>query len=180
MTDRFQAVVYGTVLAAGIGWVLHVGKDVFVPIVFSVLVVYVIVGFTGLIFRLPLVGRLLPRGLGYALSALVIVLALAATGSLIAARIGGVIALAPQYAASLLNTIADVSARLGVEVTPTWTTESRRSGLASSLSAACAPRFPSSARWRSRDCRSESRATSLPAKNPLAAMSSATRIRRRP
>jgi predicted PurR-regulated permease PerM len=122
MTERFQAVVYGTVLAAGIGWVLHVGKDVFVPIVFSVLVVYVIVGFTGLVFRLPLVGGLLPRGLGYALSALVIVLALAAIGSLIAARIGGVIALAPQYAGSLLNTIADVSARLGVEVTPTWAT----------------------------------------------------------
>ena len=122
MTERFRAVVYGIVLASAIGWVLHIGKDVFVPIVFSVLVVYVIVGFTGLIFRLPVVGRLLPRAIGHALSALVIALALAAIASLLAARIGGVIALAPQYAASLLNTITEVSTRLGIEATPTWAT----------------------------------------------------------
>ena len=31
------------VLALILGWVLHVGKDVFIPIVFGILVVYVIV-----------------------------------------------------------------------------------------------------------------------------------------
>ena len=44
MSERFQATVYGLVLSLGIGWTLYIGKSVIVPIVFSVLVVYVIVG----------------------------------------------------------------------------------------------------------------------------------------
>jgi hypothetical protein len=44
MSERFQATVYGLVLALGIGWTLYIGKSVIAPIVFSVLVVYVIVG----------------------------------------------------------------------------------------------------------------------------------------
>ena len=32
-----------------IGWVLYIGKDVFVPVVFSILVFYVIVGLTRLL-----------------------------------------------------------------------------------------------------------------------------------
>ena len=44
-----------------IGWVLYIGQDVFVPIVFSVLVFYVIVGLTRLLRRIPLLGRRLPR-----------------------------------------------------------------------------------------------------------------------
>ena len=44
MNARFQATVYGTFFALAMGWVLYIGKGVFVPIVFSILVVYVIVG----------------------------------------------------------------------------------------------------------------------------------------
>ena len=59
-----------------IGWVLYIGKDVFVPIVFSMLVFYVIVGLTRLQRKLPLVGRFLPLPLRYTLSIVVIGLGL--------------------------------------------------------------------------------------------------------
>jgi AI-2 transport protein TqsA len=121
MNDRFQSAVSGVLLALAVGWVLHVGKGIFVPIVFSVLAVYVIVGLTRLLFRLPLLGRILPQRLGYTLSALVIALALAAIAWLVASTLGKVVALAPQYATALLNAIQDVAARLGVESAPTWT-----------------------------------------------------------
>lgn len=122
MNERFQATVYGTVFALAIGWVLYIGKSVFVPIVFSVLVVYVIVGLTRSLFRLPALRRFLPLRIGYTLSALAIVLALAAIAWLVAGSVGNVVALAPRYETSLLNAIQEVAARLGVESAPTWTT----------------------------------------------------------
>ena len=122
MNERFRTAVYGTVFALCIGWVLYVGKGIFVPIVFSVLVVYVIVGLARFLFRFPVVGRHLPRSLAYVLSALAIAWGLAAIASLVANSLGNITALAPQYAASLLNTIQEVAARLGIESTPTWET----------------------------------------------------------
>jgi len=122
MSERLQATVYGMVLALGIGWVLYIGRSVIVPIVFSVLVVYVIVGMTRVLFRLPLVGHFVPLRIGYTLSALVIALALAAIASMLAASLGNVVALAPSYETSLLNAIQAVAARLGFESEPTWAT----------------------------------------------------------
>jgi AI-2 transport protein TqsA len=122
MNARFQATVYGTFFALAIGWVLFIGKGVFVPIVFSVLVVYVIIGLARMLVRLPFVGRFLPPQIGYPVSALAIALALAGIASLVAGSIGNVSALAPQYAASLLNAIQSMAERLGVELAPTWAT----------------------------------------------------------
>lgn len=122
MNDRFRVTVYATVLAISIGWILYIGKSVFVPIVFSVLVVYVIAGLTRLLFKLPLLERFLPLRIGYMLAALVIALALAGIASLLANNLGKVAALAPQYSAALLNSIQSVADRMGVENAPTWTT----------------------------------------------------------
>lgn len=121
MNARFQGTVYGLFFALAIGWVLYIGKGVFVPIVFSVLVVYVIVGLARMLVRLPLFGRFLPPQIVHLLSALVIALMLAGSASLVAGSIGNVSALAPKYAASLLNAIQGAAERLGVELAPTWT-----------------------------------------------------------
>lgn len=43
MTERFQGTVCGLALALAIGWVACIVKSAIAPIVFSVLVVYVIV-----------------------------------------------------------------------------------------------------------------------------------------
>ncbi len=122
MNERLQATVYGTLFALGVGWILYIGKNVFVPIVLSILVVYVIVGLARSLYRLPLLGRSLPPRIGYTLSAMVIALVLAAVGWLVATSLGNVVALAPRYETSLLNAIQEVAARLGVESAPTWAT----------------------------------------------------------
>jgi AI-2 transport protein TqsA len=121
MNERLQLTVNGMLLALGTGWILYIGKSVFVPIVFSILVAYVIVGLTRLLFLLPFVGRFLPRQIGYTLAALVIAFGVAVIVSLVATSLSGVVALAPQYEGALLNAIQDFAVRLGFE-SPTWET----------------------------------------------------------
>ena len=122
MNDRFQSLVSGAVLAVVIGWVLHIGKEVFVPIIFGALVFYVIVGLTRLLGRIPVIGRILPPRLRSALSVLVIAWGLIAIANLILANKDSVLALAPQYQESLLAVIQRGAVLLHLETEPTWTT----------------------------------------------------------
>jgi AI-2 transport protein TqsA len=122
VNDRLQALTYGTVLALAVGWVLWIGQSVLLPIAFSILVVYVIVGTSRLVSRLPGVGSRMPKSVQYAVSLLVICAALTATFWLVAANLGRVIELAPGYQESLLATVQSLSARLGIEAQPTWAT----------------------------------------------------------
>ena len=122
MNDRFQSLVSGAVLAVVIGWVLYIGKEVFVPIIFGALVVYVIVGLTRLLGRIPLVGRVLPPRIRSALSVLVIAWGLVAIANLILANKDSVLALVPQYQESLLAVIQRGAVFLHIETEPTWTT----------------------------------------------------------
>ena len=92
MNSRLELAVHTTVLALAIGWILYVGKGIFVPIVFSILVVYVVDGVTRLLFRLPLVERVVPLRVGYAVAAVAIIAVLAWIASLIAAPSAGVVA----------------------------------------------------------------------------------------
>jgi len=122
MNVRFQSLVYGAALGLIIGWVLYIGKDVFVPIVFSILVFYVIVGLTRLLTKVPLVGRHLPLPVRYTLSIVVIGLMLFVIAYLALASKNSVVALAPQYQESLLAAIQKLAALLRLENEPTWTT----------------------------------------------------------
>src|SRR5512138_3089575 len=72
VNPRFQAIVHGAVLALIVGWVLHVGRDVLVPLAFGVLVAYVIFGLTQLLLRVPVLGRRMPVQVRNAVSVLVI------------------------------------------------------------------------------------------------------------
>lgn len=118
--EGFRTFVYATVLAVCIGWVLYVGRGIFVPIVFSVLVVYVIRGLADVLTRLPGVGARLPTAVRYTVSTLGIAWALTAIASLVAGSLGNVASLAPQYAGAVLGAIQEIATRLGIEVTPTW------------------------------------------------------------
>jgi predicted PurR-regulated permease PerM len=120
--DPLQSLVYGTILALAIGWVLHIGKNILLPIVFSVLVVYVIVGTTRLVARIPGLGKRLPTSVQYSLALLVIGTALWFTFWLVVANLGKAVELAPRFQESLLATIQGVTARFGVEAQPTWAT----------------------------------------------------------
>ena len=58
------------------GWVLYIGKDVFVPVFFGLVVVYVIVGLAQAMHRIPYLGCVLPLQVRYVLSVLLITLSL--------------------------------------------------------------------------------------------------------
>ena len=102
MNERFQAIVSGAIFALIIGWVLHIGKDVLVPIAFGIMVVYLIVGLTRLLCRVPILGRLLPVQIRNGVSVLVISSGLVGVLHLLIANTDDVMAHAPQYQRSLL------------------------------------------------------------------------------
>lgn len=118
--ERLQAVFYGVVLAVVVGWVLYVGKSVFLPIAFSVLVAYIIVGLARLQQRIPVVGPRLPVPLCYTLSILGIGLVIAAGVSLILGNVGLLVERLPEFQASLLSQVHRLAATAGVEAAPTW------------------------------------------------------------
>lgn len=122
MTGKLQAFVAGAMLAVITGWVLFIGKDVLVPAVFGAIVVYVIVGLTHALHRVPVVGARLPVQLRYLLSIVVIGCALLVTGCLLIANRDHVVALAPQYQATLLAAVQKVATLFGIETEPTWAT----------------------------------------------------------
>ena len=119
---KLEAWVYGSVLALIVGWLLYIGKAVFAPIVLAMLVVFVIVGLTRQLARIPVVGVALPLQLRYALAVVVSVGALALIALIAIDNVDRVAARAPAYQASLLGTIQSLAARVGFESEPTWAT----------------------------------------------------------
>ena len=122
MNERFQTLVYGTAFALIIGWVLYIGKAIFVPVVFGVLVVYVIVGLTRLLQRIPLLGRALPLQVRYAASVAVIAMGLAAAVYEVITYVDVLLLHAPQYQESLLAAIQRIAVFFNLETEPTWAT----------------------------------------------------------
>jgi len=122
MHERFQALVQGAILAVIIGWVLYIGRPVFVPVVFSVLVVYVILGVNRLLERLPRVGPAMPWWLRQSLSIVAIAVALGITSVAIVRYADVMRAQGPQFLESLLATIQRTAAYFGIEREPTWAT----------------------------------------------------------
>ncbi|MGA8889918.1 MAG: AI-2E family transporter [Anaeromyxobacteraceae bacterium] len=122
MNPRFQALVHGAFLAVIAGWVLHVGREVLVPLAFGVLVAYVIFGLSQLLLRIPVLGPRLPVQVRNAVSVLVISSGLVGIVFLLLGSADGITAYAPQYQRSLLAGIQRVAVLLRIEAEPTWTT----------------------------------------------------------
>ena len=122
MHERFPTLVQGAFLAVLIGWVLYIGRPVFVPVVFSVLVVYVVLGLTRQLERVPLVGRAMPGWLRLTLSITAMPIAIIVTFVAIARYADVMRAQGPQFLESLLVKIQRASALLGIEREPTWAT----------------------------------------------------------
>ncbi len=120
--DRLRALVFGTVLLISIGWVLYVGKEIFVPAVFGAVVVYIIVGFADAFARLPGLGRRMPSWLRYLVSFAVIGMVGALFAYLVMSNKERALALAPQYQQSLLASIQRFAVYFGFETEPTWAT----------------------------------------------------------
>jgi predicted PurR-regulated permease PerM len=117
---RLQSLVYGAVLTLVTGWVLHIGKSVLLPIVFSVLVVYVIVGTTRLVARIPGLGSRMPTSLQYPLALLVIATALWFTFGLVVANLGKALAAFFGVLVALMNYVPYIGSVLSVVIPGTF------------------------------------------------------------
>jgi AI-2 transport protein TqsA len=122
VNPKLQAFVYGIALAALLGWVLYIGRPVFVPIVLAALVVYVILGLMRIFASLPRVGRLLSPTARFWLSILVSLAVLAWIALVIVGNLDRLAAAIPLYQASLLASIQKLALRFGIEHEPTWGT----------------------------------------------------------
>jgi predicted PurR-regulated permease PerM len=121
VNQRLQAFAYGLLLAVLLGWVLYVGQDVFIPVAFGVLVVYIVSGLANLLSRVPLLAPVLSTRIRYVLSVLVIAAALAAFASLVISTIGRFVENAALYQTQVMRLIQNIGVRFGVETEPTWT-----------------------------------------------------------
>lgn len=121
VNQRLQALTYGVLLSVLLGWVLQIGKDVFVPVAFGVIVVYIVSGLANLLSRIPLLAPVLTTRVRYVLSVLAIAAALAGFASLLIATIGRFVENAAQYQAVVMRLAQNIGVRFGVETEPTWT-----------------------------------------------------------
>lgn len=120
--DRFRNFVYGMALALMIGWILYIGQNVFVPVIASVIVAYIVAALARRMQQLPMIGKLLPGPVRFLISILIIAFIITAFVLLIIQNINQVIALVPQYQASLLRIIQGLAVQFGFETEPTWAT----------------------------------------------------------
>src|SRR5215475_1232677 len=121
MTERKPLLqLQGIALAVLIGWVLYVARDVLVPIAYSALLVYVVVGMTRQMARIPRLGTRLPAALRYVVSAAVILAAVWGLTRLVLASVAEITENAARYDQAILGAIQRVAAWLGIETEPTW------------------------------------------------------------
>ena len=120
--DRFRNLVYGMALAIMIGWILYVGQNVFVPVIASMILAYIVVALARRMGQIPIIGALLPGPIRFTISIFIIAFIVAGFVILIISNINQVIALVPQYQASLLRIIQGLAVQFGFETEPTWAT----------------------------------------------------------
>ena len=120
--DRFRNLVYGLALAIMVGWILYIGQNVFVPVIASIIIAYIVTALARRMGQLPVVGPLIPGPLRFTISILAIAFIVSAFVFLIISNINQVIALIPQYQASLLRIIQGLAVQFGFETEPTWAT----------------------------------------------------------
>ncbi|PXW24833.1 AI-2E family transporter [Paraburkholderia caballeronis] len=109
------------VLATLIGWILHVGRSVLVPIAFGIIATYVIFGLAGLLRRIPYAGERLKAGLRYTIAATLMVFIVYLSVDLLLSDKDRLMALAPKYEATLLALLTKFAAFLHIETEASWT-----------------------------------------------------------
>ena len=111
---RLSSVVQVVALVLMTGWILHVGRSILVPVVAAVLIVFVIGGLSGLIGKLPRLGRL-PAWSRDLIAAVLICVAMLELVGLIAANIGAFVARAPVYQDALLSLYQRIAVHYGFD-----------------------------------------------------------------
>lgn len=141
---RLQTVVYSAALAIMIGWILHIGASVLVPMVLALMLSYVVAGVSRLIGTVPVVRKFIPPGLRYLASAILIGYVAAQMLILFTTNMLAFAVRAPEFQGQLLGMIQTSATYFGFAQELTWETLRRdvlgqvnlqgmlRSGLSSS------------------------------------------------
>ena len=103
------------------GFLLVIGKPVLLPILAAIIVVYVLVGASEALGRVPLIGRL-PAGMRRTLVLLAFAIGLFALTGVIVDTISQVLSEAPAYQANIERLIAQGAEFLGLDDRPDWQT----------------------------------------------------------
>nr|MBL8455200.1 AI-2E family transporter [Zoogloeaceae bacterium] len=119
---RFNNFVYGVALTLMLGYILFIGRPIFVPVVTSILIVYVIIGVSRLSGFIPLVGKRIPIHVRYILAAIVITALLMELSALFVGNLATIVTRAPEFQENLLNTLQTGATHVGIESTLTWET----------------------------------------------------------
>ncbi len=122
MNNRFRNLVFGLAFAIMVGYVLRIGKPIFIPVMAGVISVYVLSTAATSLGRVPVIGSLIPLWLRHVVALLVFVLFCVVMVLLFAANIQQVIALAPRYQETLLAFVTEIATLLGVDDEPSWAT----------------------------------------------------------
>lgn len=120
MNNRFRNLVYGLAFAIMVGFVLRIGKPIFIPVMAGIISVYVLSTTATSLGKVPIIGSLIPGWLRHVLAFVVFILFGVLLVLLFAANIQQVIALAPQYQATLLSFVTDMAKLAGIDDEPTW------------------------------------------------------------
>jgi predicted PurR-regulated permease PerM len=99
---RLSGVVQAVALVLMVGWILHIGRPILVPVFAAVLIVFVIGGLSSLLGKLPRLSRL-PVWSREVLAALIICGAIFELVALVAVNVGAFAARAPVYQEALLT-----------------------------------------------------------------------------
>mgnify|MGYP005853430739 CR=1 FL=1 len=120
MPEGLRNLTYATVFIVMLGYLLVVGRPIFVPIVIAILLVYVILGVARLFERVSVAGWRLPAAARLPVAAVLIVLVVAEVGTLMLGGVGSIAARAPAHQESFLAALQQGAAALGIEREPTW------------------------------------------------------------
>lgn len=120
-TSTLLRVTAGVGLTTLLGYLLHIGQALLIPIVIALIFVYVIAAFDRLLESAPLT-RLMPRWLRTLILYLSVVAVLAGFAALITSTIQQLVWQAPHYQENILMIFDQIASLLRIEKLPDWDT----------------------------------------------------------
>ena len=116
-----QIMVFSMVFAILVGWVLYIGQTILLPIFMAMIFVYVMVGVSDWLGKMPLL-KYFPEWLRLILVLSLFISIITLLGYIVVDTIQKLIAAAPTYQENLIHIVKQIASFLGVEGTIDWKT----------------------------------------------------------
>ncbi len=119
VTDTLQRLAYGAILTLAIGYILHVGRSILIPLVLGMFIAYLFWTMVAWVRTLPRVGAMMPTWLAHVGALALITMTIWALVILITRNIADVEQQMPVYRANLQVLLEQIAIRLNLEDVPT-------------------------------------------------------------